>query len=81
MEFRPRDYKTENESHALPRARADAHPLSCPLPPLTQVNDAVVGGNADFYDPLRGGIDNDPIKEWTSFRRLLMQRFPVSKGL
>ncbi|XP_058761026.1 uncharacterized protein LOC131634379 isoform X2 [Vicia villosa] len=97
MEFRPRDYKTENESHALPRARADAHPLSCPLPPLTQVNDAVVGGNADFYDPLRGGIDNDakstpldpdnlsetsgdqPIKEWTSFRRLLMQRFPVSK--
>ncbi|XP_058751934.1 uncharacterized protein LOC131625036 isoform X1 [Vicia villosa] len=97
MEFRPRDYKTENESHALPRARADAHPLSSPLPPLTQVNDAVVCGNADFYDPLRGGIDNDakstppdpdnlsetsgdqPIKEWTSFRRLLMQRFPVSK--
>lgn len=57
----------------------------------------MVGGNADFYDPLRGGIDNDakstppdpdnlsetsadqPIKEWTSFRRLLMQRFPVSK--
>lgn len=54
-------------------------------------------GNADFFDPLRGGINNDakasppepgnlnevagdqPIKEWTSFRRLLMQRFPVSK--
>jgi hypothetical protein len=57
----------------------------------------VDGGNADFFDPLRGGIDNDakatppdpeslsevsgdqPTKEWTSFRRLLMQRFPVSK--
>ncbi|PNX62680.1 hypothetical protein L195_g053108, partial [Trifolium pratense] len=62
-----------------------------------QVNVAVDGGNVDFFDPLRGGIDNDakatplepeslsevsgdqPTKEWTSFRRILMQRFPVSK--
>lgn len=62
-----------------------------------QVNVVVDAGNADFFDPLRGGINNDaeanppepgnlnevagdpPMKEWTSFRRLLMQRFPVSK--
>lgn len=55
------------------------------------------GGNADFFDPLRGtnndakatppdpdnlseaAADHQPLKEWTSFRRLLMQRFPVSK--
>jgi hypothetical protein len=30
MEFRTRDYQTEKESHALPRLRADAHPLSPP---------------------------------------------------
>ncbi|XP_045830348.1 VPS35 endosomal protein-sorting factor-like isoform X2 [Trifolium pratense] len=97
MEFRLRNYITENQSHALPRLRADAHPLSPPPQPLAQVNVVVDGGNADFFDPLRGGIDNDakatprdpeslsevssdqPMKEWTSFRRLLMQRFPVSK--
>lgn len=97
MEFRTRDYQTEKESHALPRLRADAHPLSPPPSLLPQVNVVVDDGNADFFDPLRGGINNDakasppepgnlnevagdpPIKEWTSFRRLLMQRFPVSK--
>lgn len=97
MEFRSRDYRTEKESHALPRLRADAHPLSPPPPLLQQVNVVVDAGNADFFDPLRGGINNDaeanppepgnlnevagdpPMKEWTSFRRLLMQRFPVSK--
>ncbi|XP_073223706.1 uncharacterized protein [Cicer arietinum] len=97
MEFRPRNYTTDNASHALPRVRADAHPLSAPPPPLAQLNVAVDSGNADFFDPLRGGADNDakatplhhrnlseaagdqPMKEWTSFRRLLMQKFPVSK--
>ncbi|TKY57323.1 UPF0505 protein C16orf6 [Spatholobus suberectus] len=97
MEFRPRDFSAEHESHALPRLRADAHPLSAPPPPppLAQV-DVVDGGNTDFFDPLRGtdndanaappdhanlneAVDHQPTKEWTSFRRLLMQRFPVSK--
>ncbi|XP_014504538.1 UPF0505 protein C16orf62 homolog isoform X1 [Vigna radiata var. radiata] len=97
MEFRPRNYSAELESHALPRVTAAAHPLSAspPSPPLAQV-DVVDRGNSDFFDPLRG-TDNDanaaapdhdnlnessdlqPTKEWTSFRRLLMQRFPVSK--
>lgn len=99
MEFRPRNYSAENESHALPRARADAHPLFAPSPPLppplAQV-EVVHPGNSDFFDPLRGtdndanaaspdhdslneAADHQPTKEWTSFRRLLMQRFPVSK--
>ncbi|XP_020962312.1 uncharacterized protein LOC107606552 [Arachis ipaensis] len=84
------------ESHALPRLRADAHPLSAaPSPPLPQ-GDVVESGNSDFFDPLRGtdneakvespdpdnlsnAVDHHPTKEWTSFRRLLMQRFPVTK--
>ncbi|XP_061342230.1 uncharacterized protein LOC133288485 isoform X2 [Gastrolobium bilobum] len=94
MDFRPRNYSAEHESHALPRARADAHPLSASPPPLSQVN-IVDHGNTGFFDPLRGtdnhanatsldpdnlsGSDHQPTKEWTSFRRLLMQRFPVSK--
>ncbi|CAJ2672856.1 unnamed protein product [Trifolium pratense] len=59
MEFRLRNYISENQSHALPRLRADAHPLSPPPQPLAQVKVVVDGGNADFFDPLRGGIDND----------------------
>ncbi|KAL2582623.1 hypothetical protein AAZV13_14G020000 [Glycine max] len=97
MEFRHRNYSAELESHALPRLRAGAHPLSAPPPPppLSQV-DAIDCGNTDFYDPLRGtnndanaappdhdnlneAADHQPTKEWTSFRRLLTQRFPVSK--
>ncbi|RZB67047.1 UPF0505 protein C16orf62 isoform C [Glycine soja] len=97
MEFRHRNYSAELESHALPRLRAGAHPLSAPPPPppLSQV-DAIDCGNTDFYDPLRGtnndanaappdhdnlneAADHMPTKEWTSFRRLLTQRFPVSK--
>ncbi|XLR29496.1 hypothetical protein S83_057396, partial [Arachis hypogaea] len=84
------------ESHALPRLRADAHPLSAaPSPPLPQ-GDVVESGNSDFFDPLRGtdneakvespdpdnlsnAVDHHPTKEWTSFRRLLMQKFPVTK--
>lgn len=39
MEFRHRNYSAELESHALPRLRAGAHPLSAPPPPppLSQV--------------------------------------------
>ncbi|KAJ1389541.1 Vacuolar protein sorting-associated protein 35 [Sesbania bispinosa] len=96
MEFRPRNYSAENESHALPRVRADVHPLTAPPPPVAQVNVVVNRGNTDFFDPLRRTDDDakatppdpdnlgqaanhQPTKEWTSFRRLLMQRFPVSK--
>ncbi|XP_027329733.1 UPF0505 protein C16orf62 homolog isoform X3 [Abrus precatorius] len=97
MEFRPRNYSAEHESHALPRVRADAHPLSAPpSPPSIAQVDVVDCGNTDFFDPLRGtdndakatppdddnlneAADHQPTKEWTSFRRLLMQRFPVSK--
>lgn len=31
------------------------------------------------FDNLSEAADHHPTKEWTSFRRLLMQRFPVSK--
>ncbi|KAK7276870.1 hypothetical protein RIF29_18016 [Crotalaria pallida] len=98
MEFRPRNYSAEHQSHALPRSRADSHPLSAPpSPPLVpQVNVVVDCENTDFFDPLRRSedgantalpdadnssraADHQPTKEWTSFRRLLMQRFPVSK--
>ncbi|KAL1307448.1 UPF0505 protein C16orf62 homolog isoform X1 [Arachis ipaensis] len=96
MEFRPRNYTAERESHALPRLRADAHPLSATLSPPLPQGDVVESGNSDFFDPLRGtdkeakvespdpdnlsnAVDHHPTKEWTSFRRLLMQRFPVTK--
>ncbi|KAJ0045102.1 hypothetical protein Pint_04080 [Pistacia integerrima] len=55
MEFRPRDYVAEDESHALPRLHADDHPLFSP-PPLSdhhQVEDVVDCENSDFFDPLR----------------------------
>ncbi|KAK7300034.1 hypothetical protein RJT34_10865 [Clitoria ternatea] len=95
MEFRPRSYSAEYESHALPRVRADTHPFCAPPAPLAQVG-AVDCKNTDFFDPLRGtdnnakatspddynlneAYDHQPTKEWTSFRRLLMQKFPVSK--
>ncbi|GMY31180.1 VPS35 endosomal protein sorting factor-like isoform X1 [Fagus crenata] len=99
MEFRPRNYTTEREAHALPRVRAEHHPFSAPSSPLHQV-DVVDHGNGDFFDPLRGSSDNAtvsrddfedhentsseastqlPTKEWISFKRFLMQRFPVSK--
>ncbi|KAI4306118.1 hypothetical protein L6164_029425 [Bauhinia variegata] len=93
MEFRPRNYSAERQSHVLPRVRADVHPFSDPSLPVTQV-DVVDHGNEDFFDPLRGTNDDEkatpsdhgvmceadpPTKEWTSFSRLLKQRFPVSK--
>ena len=37
MEFRPRNYTTEREAHALPRVRAEHHPFSAPSSPLHQV--------------------------------------------
>ncbi|XP_020240342.1 VPS35 endosomal protein sorting factor-like isoform X5 [Cajanus cajan] len=95
MEFRPRNYSAENEAHALPRVRAAAHPLSAPPPPLAQVEvvdrgntnffDPLRGTDNDSnatsldHDNMNESVDHQPTKEWTSFRRLLMQRFPVSK--
>ncbi|XP_039026976.1 VPS35 endosomal protein sorting factor-like isoform X3 [Hibiscus syriacus] len=105
MEFRARNYVAKEQSHALPRSRADIHPLSSPSPQSIrrQVDDNA--GNRtteEFFDPLRApesnasveivdendfesssnGIEDSvqvQMKEWTSFKRLLMQRFPVSK--
>ncbi|KAH7842024.1 hypothetical protein Vadar_000616 [Vaccinium darrowii] len=57
MEFRPRNYTSEEESHSLPRAPADTHPLSPPSPSLLQV-DVVDHGKNEFYDPLRGSDAN-----------------------
>ncbi|CAL0315900.1 unnamed protein product [Lupinus luteus] len=92
MEFRARDYTLHLRSHALPRVPAHSHPLSSPSSlslSLSQVN-VVHHENNEFFDPLRRNehdmktttskdSDHQPAKEWTSFRRLLMQRFPVSK--
>lgn len=57
MEFRPRNYTSEEESHSLPRAPADTHPLSPPSPSHLQV-DVVDHGKNEFYDPLRGSDAN-----------------------
>ncbi|XP_048130945.1 VPS35 endosomal protein sorting factor-like isoform X2 [Rhodamnia argentea] len=101
MEFRPRNYKQEKESHALHRTRVDDHPLCTPSTSHRQV----VGEHhtENFFDPLRGpntnvgeafhnlpdeertsgGFcterDNQHTRDWNSFKRLLMQRFPISK--
>ncbi|XVF57509.1 hypothetical protein PTKIN_Ptkin06aG0211000 [Pterospermum kingtungense] len=108
MEFRPRNYVVEEQSHALPRSRAGYHPLSSPSPHtlLHQDGDDDIVENRTneevFFDPLRAPDSNASVeiadgqgfesssnrnddsvqlqtKEWTSFKRLLMQRFPVSK--
>nr|KJB13730.1 hypothetical protein B456_002G091400 [Gossypium raimondii] len=105
MEFRPRNYVAEEQSHSLPRSRADIHPFSSSSPQsiLRQVDDNEENrNNEEFFDPLRapdskasvepvdghdfesssnGNDDSFPVqtKEWTSFKRFLMQRFPVSK--
>ncbi|KAL9441648.1 hypothetical protein AB3S75_020195 [Citrus x aurantiifolia] len=104
MEFRPRNYIAEEESHALPRSRADDHPL---FAPSTSSNDHKVDvmdhESHDFFDPLRSPAANAvasnkdvedgessstvsseaaaevSVKEWTTFKRFLMQKFPVSK--
>ncbi|KDO62078.1 hypothetical protein CISIN_1g002445mg [Citrus sinensis] len=104
MEFRPRNYIAEEESHALPRSRADDHPL---FAPSTSSNhhkvDVVDHESHDFFDPLRSPAANAvalnkdvedgessstvsseaaaevSVKEWTTFKRFLMQKFPVSK--
>ncbi|KAH9803878.1 VPS35 endosomal protein sorting factor-like [Citrus sinensis] len=104
MEFRPRNYIAEEESHALPRSGADDHPL---FAPSTSSNhhkvDVVDHESHDFFDPLRSPAANAvalnkdvedgessstvsseaaaevSVKEWTTFKRFLMQKFPVSK--
>ncbi|XP_024158297.1 VPS35 endosomal protein-sorting factor-like isoform X1 [Rosa chinensis] len=105
MEFRPRNYTAEKQAHALPRSRADGHPLSAPSSPPRHQVEVVDDGDTDYLDPLRRSDNNaavsiedlegiedssasglsseasiqNPSKEWVSFKRSLMQRFPVSK--
>ncbi|KAK9938592.1 hypothetical protein M0R45_015320 [Rubus argutus] len=105
MEFRPRNYIAEKEAHALPRVRADDHPLSAPSSLTHRQVEVVDHGDMGYLDPLRRSDNNaavsiedleviesnsvvgvsgeatmlNPSKEWVSFKRSLMQRFPVSK--
>ncbi|KAF3453419.1 hypothetical protein FNV43_RR03859 [Rhamnella rubrinervis] len=106
MEFRPRNYSAEEQSHAVTRVRADDHPLSAAPSSALHLQVAVVDhGNSDFFDPLRSSDDDGAVsrdvllevdnvssvglsseasmqnsaKEWTSFNRILMQKFPVAK--
>lgn len=104
MEFRPRNYIAEEESHALRRSRADDHPLYAPSTSSNHHKvDIVDHESHDFFDPLRSPAANAvalnkdvedgessstvsseaaaevSVKEWTTFKRFLMQKFPVSK--
>ncbi|CAK7324574.1 unnamed protein product [Dovyalis caffra] len=95
MEFRARDYSAEAEVRALPRSPTDHHPLLSPSLSLHNQAFVKKNENNDFFDPLRGvdaeastsvekaaiNINNSPVssKEWTSFKRFLMQKFPVTK--
>ncbi|KAJ8754974.1 hypothetical protein K2173_015486 [Erythroxylum novogranatense] len=92
MEFRQRDYIAEEQARVLPRSRADNHPLSTPLLPPQLLHPNINNNQAQklsardataFEDSpaavsigISGGV---PSKEWTSFKRILMQKFPVSK--
>lgn len=102
MEFRPRNYSAEEESHSLPRVRAENDPLSTPC---SSKEVDVVGQKEEIYDPLRGIDANSPAslkdlqyfddnsvkvlsesssvqlqeKEWSSFKKFLIQRFSVPK--
>ncbi|KAJ6751723.1 hypothetical protein OIU85_002176 [Salix viminalis] len=93
MEFRRRDYSAEEQGHVLRRSLSDHHPLLPPSPSFNNQVVDEKNGNNDFYDPLRGLNAEDSAsveekdnnnsqvssKEWTSFKRFLMQKFPVSK--
>ncbi|KAM7498908.1 hypothetical protein LguiA_023322 [Lonicera macranthoides] len=101
-QFRPRNYRVEEESHSIPRIRVDQHPLSTPASTSPQQVVAVDHERNRFFDPLRGSDEMEtmplqdlqdeensstasnstvqfPAKEWPSFKKLLMQRFAVSK--
>ncbi|KAI5674779.1 hypothetical protein M9H77_15143 [Catharanthus roseus] len=104
LEFRCRDYRTEDEFHSLPRVPAELHPLTTSSSSLPQV-DLVFKEESEIIDPLRaiGGekevsieafqdkeinltaasfveaAAQDSSKEWISFKKFLMQRFPVPK--
>ncbi|OVA03407.1 Vacuolar protein sorting-associated protein 35 [Macleaya cordata] len=56
MEFRPRDYSSEETTYSLPRLRTELHPLAI-RPSLIQVDIAGQEKN-DFFDPLRGPSGN-----------------------
>ncbi|XP_059664782.1 uncharacterized protein LOC132311079 isoform X2 [Cornus florida] len=99
MEFRPRNYTTEEEVYSLLRVPADTHPLSTPPSSSQNQVDVVDPKKNDFLDPLRWSDANVadsietlqdeenistavaqlPEKEWSSFKKLLMQKFSVSK--
>ncbi|RDX62575.1 hypothetical protein CR513_59080, partial [Mucuna pruriens] len=77
------------------RASAHPLSAPPPPPPLAQVDVVDCGNTGFFdplrgtdndanaaapdRDNLNEAVDHQPTREWTSFRRLLMQRFPVSK--
>lgn len=47
--------------------------------PLRGGTDSEEKATSSSPDNFSEAADQQPTKEWTSFRRLLMQRFPVSK--
>ncbi|CAI0379367.1 unnamed protein product [Linum tenue] len=100
MEFRPRNYIAEEETHSLTRSAADHHPLSAvppsssaPPPPENKlsnrgerrggdsisIDEAPDRENASISGRSAAPYPQAPSKEWSSFKRLLMQKFPVSK--
>ncbi|XP_028800318.1 VPS35 endosomal protein sorting factor-like [Neltuma alba] len=95
MEFRPRTYGAYHSSHVLPRFPTDSHPFAAPsisdiqvdavdlgnhefLDPLRRLDGDAKAIPFDHEMPSEAAI-HPPMKEWSSFRRLLQQRFPVSK--
>ncbi|KAE9596373.1 putative UPF0505 family protein [Lupinus albus] len=92
MEFRARDYTLHLQSHALPRVPTHSHPLSSPSSQVIVVhhdnsdffdplrrNEIHMKTTLHDAHKLSQDSDHHPPKEWTSFRRLLMHKFPVSK--
>ncbi|KAI9080628.1 hypothetical protein K1719_037385 [Acacia pycnantha] len=95
MEFRPRSYGADHDFHVLPSVPTDNHPLAAPSVSDIQVDTVDLGNHEflDPLRGLDGdakaipfdheipseAASHPPTKEWTSFRRLLQQRFPVSK--
>nr|XP_011461060.1 PREDICTED: UPF0505 protein C16orf62 homolog isoform X2 [Fragaria vesca subsp. vesca] len=66
MEFRPRDYTAEKQAHALPRSRADDHPLSAPSSLAHPQVEVVDDGETDYLDPLRRSDNNAAVSRVVS---------------
>nr|XP_027061539.1 UPF0505 protein-like isoform X2 [Coffea arabica] len=106
LEFRHRDYITEEKAYSLPRLPAGTHPLSTSpetlhqvdlvhkekeendfFDPLSKINEKKEVSFEDFQDEeITGGPSNEASvqsssKEWTSFKKILMQRFSASKNI